>query len=205
MKIAFFGGTFDPVHNGHLALAKLVLEHRSAGRIMFVPAPNPPHKTDREITPFEVRYEMLALALEGKGEGFALSDIEKWRSGRSYTIDTLNQLSKLYEYDDILLLIGEDSLRQLHSWRQCHEIVRRFGIIAYPRGEEPVSREELRRYWAEEETEKLLSAVLPSAPCFPVSSTEIRGMIRRGEWEKAEALLPPPVMNFIRKNGVYTK
>ena len=84
MKIAFFGGTFDPVHNGHLALAKLVLEHRSAGRILFVPAPNPPHKTDREITPFEVRYEMLALALEEKGEGFALSDIEKRRSGRSY-------------------------------------------------------------------------------------------------------------------------
>ena len=199
MKIAFFGGTFDPVHNGHLALAKLVLEHRSAGWILFVPAPNPPHKTDREITPFEVRYEMLALALEGKGEGFALSDIEKRRSGRSYTIDTLNQLSKLYEYDDILLLIGEDSLRQLHSWRQCHEIVRRFGIIAYPRGEE------LSRHWSEEETEKLLSAVIPSAPCFPVSSTEIRGMIRRGKWEKAEALLPPPVMNFIRKNGVYTK
>lgn len=204
MKIAFFGGTFDPVHNGHLALAKLVLEHRFAGRVLFVPAPNPPHKTDRTITPFEIRYEMLALALKGEG-GFALSDIERQRSGRSYTIDTLNQLSKLYEYDDILLLIGEDSLRQLHSWRQCHEIVRRFGIIAYPRGEESVSREELRRNWTEEETEKLLSAVILSAPCFPVSSTEIRGMIRRGEWEKAEALLPPPVMNFIRKNGVYTK
>ena len=204
MKIAFFGGTFDPVHNGHLALAKLVLEHRFAGRILFVPAPNPPHKTDRTITPFEIRYEMLALALKGEG-GFALSDIERQRSGRSYTIDTLNQLSKLYEYDDILLLIGEDSLRQLHSWRQCHEIVRRFGIIAYPRGEEPGAREELRRNWTEEETEKLLSAVILSAPCFPVSSTEIRGMIRRGEWEKAEALLPPPVMNFIRKNGVYTK
>ena len=204
MKIAFFGGTFDPVHNGHLALAKLVLEHRFAGRVLFVPAPNPPHKTDRTITPFEIRYEMLALALKGEG-GFALSDIERQRSGRSYTIDTLNQLSKLYEYDDILLLIGEDSLRQLHSWRQCHEIVRRFGIIAYPRGEEPVSREELRRNWPAAETEKLLSAVILSAPCFPVSSTEIRGMIRRGEWEKAEALLPPPVMNFIRKNGVYTK
>ena len=204
MKIAFFGGTFDPVHNGHLALAKLVLEHRFAGRILFVPAPNPPLKSVRTISPFVIRYVMLALVLKGEG-GFALSDIERQRSGRSYTIDTLNQLSKLYEYDDILLLIGEDSLRQLHSWRQCHEIVRRFGIIAYPRGEEPVSREELRRNWTEEETEKLLSAVILSAPCFPVSSTEIRGMIRRGEWEKAEALLPPPVMNFIRKNGVYTK
>ena len=74
MKIAVFGGTFDPVHNGHLALAELVLEHRSADRILFVPAPHPPHKTDRIITPFDVRCEMLALALEGKENVFALSD-----------------------------------------------------------------------------------------------------------------------------------
>lgn len=205
MKIAFFGGTFDPVHNGHLALAKLVLEHRSAGRILFVPAPNPPHKTDREITPFEVRYEMLALALEEKGEGFALSDIEKRRSGRSYTIDTLNQLSKLYEYDDILLLIGEDSLRQLHSWRQCHE-------IGPPLRDHCLSARRGAGFAGGVEAVLGGGGNGETVECSPSLGALFSGifhgdsrMIRRGEWEKTEALLPPPVMNFIRKNGVYTK
>lgn len=202
MKIAFFGGTFDPVHNGHISLAEEVLARNYAEQVLFVPAPAPPHKTDRFVTPFAVRFRMLAAALEGR-EGFALSDLENRRSGRSYTIDTLKQLSQFHENDDILLLIGEDSLRQLHLWKDAHEIVRRYGVIVYPRGDGAVSRAELRLHWTEEETEKLLSSVLPSAPVFPVSSTEIRAMIRRGAWNAASRWLPAPVLDFIRLNNVY--
>ena len=204
MKIAFFGGPFDPVHNGHLALAHEVLAHQRAEQVLFVPAPEPPHKSGRAITPFALRFRMLAHALEGC-TGFALSDIENHRTGRSYTIDTLKQLSQLHKNDAILLLIGGDSLRQLHLWKDAREIVRCFGVIAYPREGEEISRAGLRLHWTEEETEKLLASVLPSVPCFPVSSTEIRGMIRRGDWNGAARFLPPPVMDVIRQNKLYSR
>lgn len=204
MKIAVFGGTFDPVHNGHIALAETVLARRYADRVLFVPAPVPPHKADRLITPFAIRFRMLEAALEGRNR-FSLSDLENRRPGRSYTIDTLKQLSQFHQNDDILLLIGGDSLRQLHLWKDAHEIVRRFGVIAYPRGDHAVSRAELLVHWTEEETEKLLASVLPSPPVFPVSSTEIRTMIRCGEWSGASGLLPAPVLDFIRRNKIYCK
>ena len=204
MKIAVFGGTFDPVHNGHIALAETVLARRYADRVLFVPAPVPPHKADRPITPFAIRFRMLEAALEGRNR-FSLSDLENRRPGRSYTIDTLKQLSQFHQNDDILLLIGGDSLRQLHLWKDAHEIVRRFGVIAYPRGDHAVSRAELLVHWTEEETEKLLASVLPSLPVFPVSSTEIRTMIRCGEWSGASGLLPAPVLDFIRRNKIYCK
>ncbi len=204
MKIAVFGGTFDPVHNGHIALAETVLARRYADRVLFVPAPVPPHKADRLITPFAIRFRMLEAALEGRNR-FSLSDLENRRPGRSYTIDTLKQLSQFHQNDDILLLIGGDSLRQLHLWKDAHEIVRRFGVIAYPRGDHAVSHAELLVHWTEEETEKLLASVLPSPPVFPVSSTEIRTMIRCGEWSGASGLLPAPVLDFIRRNKIYCK
>lgn len=204
MKTALFGGTFDPVHNGHLALAREVLACGAAERVIFMPAPNPPHKTDRRITPFPIRWEMLTLALDGE-KGMELSDAEKYRSGRSYTIDTLNQVSKFYPDDDILLLIGSDSLRQLHTWRQPRELVARFGIISYPRNGETVSRGELLRHWSEPEADLLLRTVLTSVPRFPVSSTEIRELFRAGRQKDAELFLSPAVANYIEKNKVYEK
>jgi nicotinate-nucleotide adenylyltransferase len=202
MKTAIFGGTFDPVHNGHLAIAGEVLAQGLADRILFMPAPCPPHKMQNAITPFAVRFEMLALAVAGK-EGFAVSDIEKQRPGRSYTIDTLHQVSQIYPDDCILLLIGGDSLRQLHTWKDAHEIVGQFGILSYPRPGEEITRGELRRYWSEEETEHLLRGVIRRADLLPVSSTDLRSMIRRGEWSRAEKLIPPAVADHIRKNKIY--
>ena len=204
MKIALFGGTFDPVHNGHIALAQEVLAQQRAEKVLFVPAPEPPHKTDRGITPFALRFQMLAAAVNGM-DRFALSDIENHRSGRSYTIDTLKQLSQFHENDAILLLIGGDSLRQLHLWKDACEIVRQFGVIVYPRKGEIISRAELRRHWTEEETDKLLESLLVPAPCFPVSSTEIREMLRNGLWNEAAYRLPPPVMDIIRQNNLYSR
>ena len=145
MKTAFFGGTFDPVHTGHLALAREVLKQGRADRILFVPAPVPPHKEVRNISAFEHRFAMVGLAIADE-PGFACSDIEKHRSGKSYTIDTLTELSAMGTYGEILLLIGSDSLRQLHLWYHAHELVERFGLIVYPRRDEPVTAAELRRH-----------------------------------------------------------
>ncbi len=147
MKTAFFGGTFDPVHTGHLALAREVLKQGRADRILFVPAPVPPHKEVRNISAFEHRFAMVGLAI-ADDPGFACSDIEKHRTGKSYTIDTLTELTAAGCYGEILLLIGSDSLRQLHLWYRCHELVEKFGLIVYPRRDEPVTEMELRRHWS---------------------------------------------------------
>ena len=202
MKTAFFGGTFDPVHTGHLALAREVLKQGRADRILFVPAPVPPHKEMRNISAFEHRFAMVELAIAGE-PGFACSDIEKHRSGKSYTIDTLTELAAIGTYGEILLLIGSDSLRQLHLWYHAHELVERFGLIVYPRRDEPVTAAELGRHWSEAECAKLQAALMVSAPEFPLSSTQIREIIKKNGVEGVSSFVIPPVAEYITSHGLY--
>ncbi len=202
MRTAFFGGTFDPVHTGHLALAREVLKQGRADRILFVPAPAPPHKDPAGITAFEHRLNMVRLSIRGE-EGFCWSDLEKHRSGKSYTIDTLAELSADGSYGEILLLIGSDSLRQLHLWYRAHELVRDHGLIVYPRRNEGVQREELRKFWSEEETEKLMGSVMGSAPEFPVSSTQIREMIKKEGLKSVSAFVSAPAADYITRSRLY--
>lgn len=202
MKTAFFGGTFDPVHKGHLAIAQAVLDRGLADKILFVPAPNPPHKTDQAITPFEQRFEMLALATEGHKD-FELSDMERHRSGKSYTIDTLEELSGNANRGEILLLIGADSLCQLHTWKRPHDLVKSYGIITYPRNGEIPERAALRPHWSEEEITQMLASVIPDAPHFPVSSTQIREMVKKGDMKSASAFVTSRIMEYIIGNHLY--
>ncbi len=195
MKIAMFGGTFDPVHRGHTALARFILERDLAERILFVPAPVPPHKTEKKISPYEIRRALLATALRDLPDA-EISDIECERTGRSYSIDTLNALAERYPADEILLLIGADSLASLHTWYHAKEIVTNYKILTYPRKGSTVSAEDLRLHWTEAETEKLLAGILHEAPLFPCSSTEIRS----GGNPDA---LDPEVRKQIRENGIY--
>ena len=202
MKTAFFGGTFDPVHTGHLALAREVLNQGRADRILFVPAPSPPHKDAAQITAFEHRLNMVRLSIRDEA-GFCWSDLERKRTGKSYTIDTLTELSAGGSYGEILLLIGSDSLRQLHLWFRAHELVREFALITYPRRNEPVLREELREHWSAEETEKLLGSVMGSAPEFPVSSTQIREMVKKEGVKSISAFVPSPAADYIARHRLY--
>ncbi len=168
-----FGGTFDPVHKGHTDLARFVLERHIADRILFVPAPNPPHKTEQVISPYAVRRDLLKTALQGMAQT-EISDIECERAGRSYSIDTLNLLRKRYPDDRIMLLIGADSLASLHTWFHAEEIVKNYTVLTYPRPGIHVNTEVLCRHWGKAETEKLISGILTDAPVFPYSSSEIR-------------------------------
>ena len=202
MKTAFFGGTFDPVHAGHLALAREVLKQGRADRVLFVPAPSPPHKDSAEITPFEHRLNMVRLAVRDEA-GFGWSDLERKRTGKSYTIDTLTELSADGSFGEILLLIGSDSLRQLHLWFRAHDLVRDYGLIVYPRPDEPVLRKELLEHWSAEETEKLLGSVMGSAPEFPVSSTQIRSLVKKNGVKSVSAFVSREVTDYIMENGLY--
>ena len=203
MRTAFFGGTFDPVHTGHLSLAREVLKQGRADRVLFVPAPSPPHKEAECITAFEHRLAMVRLAIHDDS-GFECSDIERHREGKSYTIDTLNELSAMKRYGEILLLIGSDSLRQLHLWFRCHDLVRDYRMIAYPRRNETITESELRLHWSPEETGKLLSSLLVPAPEFAFSSTQIRDFMRKNGIKGISAFVSPEVREYIVAHRLYS-
>ncbi len=202
MRTAFFGGTFDPVHKGHIAIAQAVLDRDMADRILFVPAPNPPHKTEQYISPFRHRYAMLSMAIE-KHDRFELSDMERLRAGKSYTIDSLEALSADPARGEILLLIGADSLCQLHTWKRPHDLVKSFRIVTYPRSCEAPEPARLSSFWSMEEIERMLASVIPDAPRFPVSSTEIREMLKKGDLKSASAFVTDRIMEYITGNHLY--
>lgn len=121
MRLGIFGGTFDPVHYGHLLLAESAREQLRLDQVWFVPAAVPPHKRDRELTAGKQRLEMLELALAGN-EAFHVSSLELDRGGVSYTIDTLHAIHKKQPNAELFLLMGADSLHDLVNWRQPAEI-----------------------------------------------------------------------------------
>src|SRR5438270_13637789 len=115
MRVGVFGGTFDPVHLGHLILAEQCREQARLDQVWFIPAARPPHKSDRPLTPFAQRVEMLALALAGQ-PSFRIDELEKDRPGWSYTADTLAEVHRRHPGDEFLLLIGSDTLHDLRHW-----------------------------------------------------------------------------------------
>src|SRR6516165_6442591 len=144
MRVGIFGGTFDPVHTGHLILAEQCREQGRLDEVWFVPAPRPPHKDEPSLTRFEQRVEMLALALAGN-PAFRIDELEKERSGPSYTVETLAELKRRHPEHTFLLLVGGDSLVDLPRWYDPRGIVAQAGLLVMERPGNPhVSAEQLR-------------------------------------------------------------
>src|SRR5262245_55959137 len=116
-RIGVFGGTFDPVHLGHLVVAEQCREQAKLDRVLFVPAARPPHKIDQVITPYFRRVEMLELALAGN-PSFVVDQTEKDRPGPSYTVDTLKDLKARERDAELFLLVGSDCLGELVHWHR---------------------------------------------------------------------------------------
>jgi len=200
MKLAVFGGTFDPPHQGHIFIAEKVIAAKLAEKVVFVPAFDPPHKLGRKICSFERRLQMLKLAL-GKNENFILSETEKARAEKpSYTLATMTALSSEYPEDELYILIGSDSLRQLHTWHRAEELIEKWKFIVYPRNGELPSTEELETHWPPETARKLINYTV-IMPFSEISSTEIRNAVAKNE--KVSNLSIPEVMNYIRMNRLY--
>lgn len=201
MKKVFYGGTFDPPHSGHIRLGRAVLENGYADEILYVPAWHPPHKRNGGIAPFEDRLAMLKIAISGE-PGFSVSEIERERGGISFTIETLRLLAERFPDDEILLLIGSDSLLQLHLWHCARKLVAEFGVLCYPRPGDPVTMERLLAGgWSRKEAETLRSSVMENLPQFNVSSTAIRERLRRGEDPGDQ--LNRNVWNYIKTRRLY--
>lgn len=202
MKIAVFGGTFDPVHLGHLGLARAVLHSETVDEVLFLPSYHPPHKAGEGISPFEMRVEMLRLAIAGE-PGFQISLMEQERSGKSFTLDTLHLLSAQHPENELFLLIGSDSLRQLHTWSRAHELVARYGILVYPRTGEMAEREELLKHWTSQEADRLLNSVLCHLNYWDYASSEIRALFAAGRAGDAAQFLHPSVWQYLMKTKLY--
>jgi len=200
-RIAVFGGSFDPVHNGHLFLAGEVLRLRAADEVLFVPARTPPHKQAQPLAAPEHRMAMIEAALE-LFDCFSVSDIELRRTETpSYTIDTLETLRAVYPGSVLLFLMGTDSLRELHQWHRATELVNRFRFLVVPRPEfEPPSFAELSGQFGWKNARKLLNSILP-ARRVPISATEIRLLCR--DAKPLAGLAPESVLRYIRAHDLY--
>jgi nicotinate-nucleotide adenylyltransferase len=133
MRIGIFGGTFDPVHYGHLIVAEQAREQAGLDQVWFVPSARPPHKAEQPISPFDRRAEMLTLAVAGQEDKFRVEPIEKDRPGPSYTADTLDELNARHPNTDWLLMLGADSVKDLPTWYEPLRIIDRATILVAAR------------------------------------------------------------------------
>ena len=199
--VALFGGTFNPIHNGHLIVARSVVEHLHLSRLIVIPSANPPHKGGDELADAADRLAMVRLALEGE-PGFEASDIEIRRSGPSFTILTIDAFrEKLGSDAAIHWIIGGDSLPELHTWYRVGELVDRCRIVTAVRpGFEAPDLSSLTRSLSREQIARLRDSILPT-PCIDISATDIRRRLREGR--SIRYLVPEPVCDYIAQHKLY--
>lgn len=197
MRIGLYGGTFDPIHLGHLVLAECCREQAQLDQVWFLPAAAPPHKPDT-ATPAEQRAEMTELGTAGHLQ-FRVDRTELKRSGRSYTVDTLRTLAEQRPDCEFLLLMGADAVHDLPEWRQPEVILELAQIVAVNRsGHKPLELNQLPAIGAQNMADRVQ---IVSMPEIAISSSEIRERIRSGR--SIRYLVPRAVEVFIESHAVY--
>jgi nicotinate-nucleotide adenylyltransferase len=200
MRVGVFGGTFDPVHTGHLILAEQAREQARLDAVWFLPAPRPPHKDEGWISRFEQRVEMLSLAVAGN-PAFRVEDMEKERAGPSYTVDTLAELRRRHPGGEFFLLVGSDTLRDLPGWHEPVRLLELVGLVVMQRPGHPVpSAAEFRARLGLPESVPLRLAVV-EAPQIDISSRDLRGRAAAGR--SLRYFLPRAVEVYIAEKHLY--
>ena len=198
MKLGLFGGTFNPPHAGHVALARSAVRELRLSRLLLMPAFLPPHKNlPRDTASTEERYEMASIAASLVPRCEA-SRLELDRGDRSYTSDTLLELHELYPKAGIVLLVGGDMLMTLDRWHESETIFRLASVAAAARDEDEFPRLQEKKRDLEERCGARV--VLLSHRVVPVSSSGIREQIAAGE---ETPFLPPEIAAYIRERGLY--
>ncbi len=204
-RLGLFGGSFDPVHAGHLHAARAALEAFALTRVVFVPARLPPHKPGRSLASGADRLAMLHLAVQGEPR-YAVDALELARPGPSYTIDTVRALpAALGEAPDvpIYLILGSDNVEGLAAWRDSAALLERVQpVIVHREGEPRAAIESVERALGPAAAEKVRAGYL-RLPAVPVSSTGIRARLARAAGGAAEIELAPAVLEYIRSHGLY--
>jgi len=189
MKIGIYGGSFDPVHLGHLLVAQAAIEALGLDRLFFVPAAQSPFKTENEVSPAELRLKWLRLALAGK-MNCEVDEQEIRRGGTSYTIETLRDYANKFPQAKLFCLIGADNIAQLKEWREADELAKLAEFIAIPRPGGAMT----------EFSKPFHGRILNGFP-IGISSSQIRARVKAGL--PIEHLVPPFVAEAIREAKVY--
>lgn len=194
MRVGILGGTFDPVHAGHLIVAEQAREALALDLVLFLPAGEPWRKAHRAITPAEHRLAMLRIAIDGNA-AFGISDIELRSEGPSYTADTLELLAGERLDDEFYFILGSDALADLPNWHEPERIVRHSVLAVAPREMQELNAAVLT-------LPGLKARVQPfHVPRIDISSTDIRARVAAGR--TVRYLVPPRVEGYIAAHGLY--
>jgi len=187
MRVGILGGTFNPVHNGHINLAAEAFRKLRLDRIIFVPAKIPPHKIGHNILPAKERYKMVKLAIKGTPY-FRISDYEIKSKGTSYSVKTLKAFRKKFgENASLFFITGSDSLSQIRAWKHLDRIMELADFVAARRPGYRITR--------------VKGASIIDIPVMGISSSAIRQRIKKGL--SIKRLVPGPVYKYINKKGFY--
>jgi len=200
-RLAVFGGSFDPPHNGHLQVAQQVIAQQLAQEVLFIPVGQPPHKDAAQLSSGGDRLAMVELAVEPY-DMFSVSDIELINSQRpSYTLYSMQTLQQAFPGYELYFLLGMDSLAELHSWYRAGELVSRFKFLVYPRpGTTPPSYAELAGRLGRRNAMKLQNSLIDAA-AVDISAREIRRRVQANL--PIETLVPAPVAAYIDNHQLY--
>lgn len=202
MKIGIMGGTFNPVHNGHIALAEAARLQCDLDVVWFMPSGLPGHKSNSELLDGDLRAQMVCLAIKDKPE-FVFSSFELDRDGVTYTSDTLLALSEQHPEDEFYFLMGGDSLMKFHTWVRPEVIAEHATLVVTG-----------RNGYSEDELETQVNALkdafgarilFVSMPEILISSSEIRESCRKGAYDKLREAVPEDVFEFLRDKGIYSE
>ncbi len=202
MKLGLFGGSFDPVHRGHVLPVLEARERLELDQVIYLPTADPPHKPGRQFAPAHARYSMVELALLDEPD-LQVSALELTPGRAAFTVDTVEHFEAEYPDAELHVLIGGDSFASLDSWGRWRDIVAMARIVVL-----------VRPGWEIERTRRDLSPELARVaegervhflanPAVEVSSTDLRQRIHRGEEIPAQ-VMPPLVLQYVRKYSLYT-
>lgn len=198
MKIGIMGGTFNPIHLGHLILSEYIREGIGLDKVIFIPTGEPPHKDNTKIAEGFHRKAMTELSIEDNPY-FFLSSIELDRKDKSYTIDTINEIKSKYKDDTVVMIIGSDSLMNIESWKDSSKLMRKIDFIVADRmaREKKEIIKEIKRLNLKYNVDIKHLEI----PLLEISSTQIRDRIRKNK--SIRYLVKENVYRYILKNNLY--
>ncbi|MDO4189535.1 MAG: nicotinate-nucleotide adenylyltransferase [Lachnospiraceae bacterium] len=199
-KIGFLGGTFNPIHNGHLYLADNAYKQLKLNKVLIVPSGISYLKQDIDILSKDIRSDMTKIAISDYPY-FEFSDIEIKREGNTYTYETLLELRKEYSNDTIYFIIGADTLNNMESWK-CPDIIFANCHIAVM-VRDTTDKNEISKICMFYEEKYNANTVILDVEKTDVSSTEIRRLIRNGCYDQVKNMLPEKVLKYIEDNHLY--
>lgn len=189
MKIGLFFGSFNPIHNGHLAIARYIIENCGMDKLWFVISPHNPLKNRECLIDDKLRFELVKLSIAGN-DRFEACDVEFNLAKPSYTISTLDFLQLQYPDYEFYLIMGADNFVNLEKWKDYQRIIGEYRFLVYPRPAFDINDLKLK-----------VNFTMIHAPLMDISSTSIREAIR--EQQDVSNLIPPATLGFIMENNLY--